>query len=109
MQMLRAATVRGCGDAHGHILPMESQEPHVAIVASIRPDEEERIEKVLDKTLAHGAPHNGALAVRALIYSFGEQESHGWFEASVLCSTEFQALQRLQERKFPVGYWGSSR
>jgi hypothetical protein len=85
--MLRAAAVRGRGDAHGHILPMESQESHVAIIAAIRPDEEERIEKVLDKALAHGAPHNGALAARALIYSFGEEEFHGWFEASVLCNT----------------------
>ena len=87
MQMLRAAAVRGRGDAHRHILPMESQESDVAIIAAIRPDEEERIEKVLDKALAHGAPHNSALAARALIYSFGEHEFHGWFEASVLCNT----------------------
>jgi hypothetical protein len=57
---------------------METQESDVAIVAAIRPDEEERVEKLLDKTSSSGTPHQRAVASRALVHFFGEHELHGW-------------------------------
>jgi hypothetical protein len=60
---------------------MEAQESYVAIVAAIGPDEEERVEKLLDKTSSSGTPHERAVASRAGVYFFGEQELHGWLQS----------------------------
>jgi hypothetical protein len=51
---------------------METQEPYVAIVAAIGPDEEKWVEKLLDEASASGTPHYGAVALRALVHSLGE-------------------------------------
>jgi hypothetical protein len=68
---------------------MEAQESDVAIVAAIGPDEEERVEKLLDKTSSSGTPHEAAVASRALVYFFGEQELHGWFSKPLYCVTRW--------------------
>jgi hypothetical protein len=55
---------------------MKAQEPDVALVAAIRPDEQKRIENMFEKASTSRTPHQGTLALRAFIHSFGKQELH---------------------------------
>src|SRR5271155_6053574 len=94
-----------CGDPGRCVLTLEAQESDVAIVAAVGPDKEERVEKLLDKTSSSGTPHDGAVASRALVHFFGEQELHGWSSKPLYCVTRvFWELQRAGILKFRIRY-----
>jgi hypothetical protein len=51
---------------------MKPKESDVTIIAAIGPDEKERVQEALNEAFAHRAPHDTAVATRALIYFLGE-------------------------------------
>src|SRR5580704_4531432 len=57
-------------------LPVEAQEPHVAGIPSVRPNKKDAENNALDKSSPIRTPHSRAVALRALIHFFGEQEWH---------------------------------
>jgi len=59
-----------------HALPVEAQEPHVAGITSVRPNKKDAEKNALDKSSPIRTPHSRAVALRALIDFFSEQESH---------------------------------
>jgi hypothetical protein len=92
----------GCGQTGRRILATEAQEPHITRVAAVRPYKQDAIEEAFEKSSSIPAPHARAVALRAFLNFFGEQESHWHPREPLSVARRFQGFNEREFLRFEI-------